>query len=268
MSETIMYDKFFNQTIDLFQQFEEVDAIVLGGSRTTGKHDLESDYDVYVYLNRELNTEKRRSALAQTCKYMEINNTYWEREDDCILSNGINIDFIYRTIEDMTQSLVNTLENHNAQCGYTTCICHNIFTSQVLFDPKGLFSEMVKRFTMPYPEPLRENIILKNRELLEGKIPSYLHQIEKAVKRNDVISINHRMTEFLASFFDILFALNRTFHPGEKRLIELSNALCKYLPVDFESDMHSLFVVNEKEEVIPVMRKLISNLDDLIKKYK
>jgi predicted nucleotidyltransferase len=265
MSEFIMRDQIFSQTIDLFRQFEEVDAIILGGSRATGKHDSDSDYDVYVYLNRELSAEKRSSALAQTCNYMEINNTYWEMEDDCTLSNGINIELIYRSIEDMTQSLVNTLENHNAQCGYTTCICYNIFTSQVLYDPKGLYSEMVERFIMPYPEPLRQNIILKNRELLDGKMPSYLQQVEKAFKRNDIISINHRKAEFLASYFDILFALNRTFHPGEKRLIELSNALCECLPVDFESDMHRLFVGNEKEEVIPVMRKLISNLDDLLK---
>ena len=98
-------------------------------------------------------------------------------------------------------------------------------------------------------------------------MPSYLGQIEKAVSRNDVVSINHRTTEFLASYFDILFALNRTFHPGEKRLIELGAALCQWLPKDFEPDLRSLFAQNEGKEILPIIRRLICNLDDLIGKH-
>jgi len=77
--------QFFYQTIELFKEFEEVDAIVLGGSRASGKYDDSSDYDIYVYLNNELSVEKRKSALMQTCEYMEIDNRYFETEDDCIL---------------------------------------------------------------------------------------------------------------------------------------------------------------------------------------
>ena len=262
-----MTDRFFIETIDIFKEFDEVEAIALGGSRASGCFDADSDYDVYVYLNGGLSIEKRKQALSQTCGYMEIDNSYWETEDDCVLNSGVAIELIYRNTEDIRQDLRGTLEKHIARCGYTTCVCYNIFNSKIMYDPKGFYNGMVKEFTMPYPEQLRKNIVSKNRELLDGKIPSYLGQIEKAVKRNDVVSINHRTAEFLSSYFDILFAVNRTFHPGEKRLIELGKTLCKHLPVDFEANLRGLFAARDKAEMLSVMREIISNLDDLIKKH-
>lgn len=260
-----MNDQLFNQTIYLFQQFEEVDAIVLGGSRASGKYDTSSDYDVYVYLNSTLSLEKRKSVLSQTCNYMGIGKTCWGSDwDECILNNGIPIEVTYENINDTRQGLSNTLEKHIAWDGYTTCVCYVIFNSKVLYDPKGLYSDMINRFTMPYPEQLRRNIVSDNRELLNGMNPSYFNQIEKAVKRNDVVSVNHRMAAFIKSYFDILFALNRKFHPGEKRLIEFAKEICEYLPVDFEIDLHSLFAANGNDKTLPILRKLIANLDELI----
>jgi hypothetical protein len=57
----------------------------------------------------------------------------------------------------------------------------------------------------------------------------YLEQIKAAIVRQDPVSLNHRIAAWLSSYFDILFATNGQFHPGEKRLLtyagELDNLL-------------------------------------------
>jgi hypothetical protein len=81
---------------------------------------------------------------------------------------------------------------------------------------------------------LRENIISKNRQLLSRCFPSLRGQIKKALGRDDRVSVHHRLTEWLASYFDILFALNRSLHPGEKKLLAYSQNL-PLLPEDHKT---------------------------------
>ena len=47
----------------------------------------------------------------------------------------------------------------------------------------------------------------------------YLAQMKAAIARDDLISLNHRVAVWIASYTDILFAMNRRYHPGEKRLL-------------------------------------------------
>ena len=94
---------------------------------------------------------------------------------------------------------------------------------------------------MPYPEALRENILSQNLRLLHGTLPAYDGQIRKAAGRGDLVSVNHRTAAFLESYFDILFALNRQTHPGEKRLVQLCRRDCPVLPDRFEENLDRLF---------------------------
>ena len=47
----------------------------------------------------------------------------------------------------------------------------------------------------------------------------YLAQMKAAIARDDLISLNHRAAVWIASYKDIIFAVNRRYHPGEKRLL-------------------------------------------------
>ena len=53
----------------------------------------------------------------------------------------------------------------------------------------------------------------------------YLKQITTSIVRRDPVSLNHRIAAWLASYFDILFAINCRFHPGEKRLLTYAEEL-------------------------------------------
>nr|WP_302596630.1 DUF4037 domain-containing protein [uncultured Cellulosilyticum sp.] len=254
--------------VEAFSKCEEVEGIALGGSRALGNNDAKSDYDIYMYLKEALTMEKRKRILENYCNYMEIGNAYWEEEDDCVLKNGIVIEIIYRKIDEIENDLKSVLEFNQAHNGYTTCIWHNVETCKILYDAKGRLQALKEKYNIPYPEKLRENIIIQNLSLLEGKIPSYNLQIKKAIERGDIVSINHRITEFLASYFDILFALNRQMHPGEKRLISLCEKHCTYLPQNFEVSLKVLLTSqSQPEKIMLVVEQIIKEVKELVAKH-
>lgn len=58
--------------------------------------------------------------------------------------------------------------------------------------------------------------------LITGNLLSYDKQIEKILIRKDIVSINYSVADFLESYLDIIFAINRLTHSGEK-----DDNLCK-----------------------------------------
>lgn len=249
-----------------FSKLTEVDAICLGGSRATLKYDDKSDYDIYIYCNKEIDKSKREKILSKYCSYMEVNNQYWELEDNCIMNDGIDLDIIYRNIIDFDKVIKNVVVDFNAYTGYTTCLWDNLIHSMIIFDRNDDLKKLQDKYNILYPDQLKQNIITKNRNLLNGFLPSYDKQIIKAIKRNDIISVNHRVTEFLASYFDIIFALNKVTHPGEKRLIEQCEKKCLILPKDFKDNLNSLLknLYIDYQITINNIKIIIEELDKIL----
>lgn len=220
---------------------DAVEAIALGGSRAGAHYDEKSDYDVYLYVTAPLTEAARRAILSRYCSAMEIGNHFWEYEDNCTLLSGVDIDILYRSLEDFTRDVVSVVEGHEARNGYTTCMWHNLRTCRIVYDRDGRLAAAKRRFDVAYPEPLRRNILTRNMRLLTGSLPSYDAQIAKAVRRGDLVSVNHRTAAFMESYFDVIFALNRLTHPGEKRLVALCKAQCAVLPEGFEENIVRLY---------------------------
>ena len=223
-----------------FSALPQVEAIALGGSRAGTNYDEKSDYDVYLYCISPVSEEVRRKILEKYCSYMEIGNHFWEYEDNCTLNNGIDIDILYRNLDDFTADLATVVEQCRGRNGYTTCMWHNLRTCKIIYDREGRLIAAKARFDIPYPQKLKEDIIDRNWKLLRSAMPAYELQIRKAVNRGDLISINHRVSAFMESYFDLLFALNEKTHPGEKRLIPLCKAMCPLLPEQFEENIQLL----------------------------
>jgi hypothetical protein len=251
----------------LFQELSllpQVEAIALGGSRAAGRNDEKSDYDVYIYLDGPVEEARRREILGKYCRYMEIGNSFWELEDDVTLTGGIDMDIIYRNLDDFARGIASVVDDCTAWNGYTTCMWHNLITSRILFDRSGRLSQLQKKYQIPYPKKLKENIISNNRKLLSGMLPSFDTQIRKAEIRGDLVSVNHRVTEFLASYFDLLFALNEMTHPGEKRMQQICTTECEILPEHFNENLNRLFAAMFREPVFPVIRDMLAELQKII----
>jgi hypothetical protein len=147
---------------------------------------------------------------------------------------------MYRTPAWIEDQLARVLERHEASVGYSTCFWWNILHSRALYDPTGWYAGLQQTARQPYPAELRRAIVAKNFPILRDNISSYRHQIELAIARGDWISVHHRVNAFLASYWDILFAVNGVPHPGEKRIADHVRRLCKKLPQGWEEDMEAL----------------------------
>lgn len=244
---------------------DEIEALALGGSRATGNHDESSDYDYYVYLKAELSETKRRTMIDKYVSYMEYSNRFWELEDDGTFKNGVDVEFIYRSIDDLDDMLDGLFNKGYVSHGYTTCFLDNLLRSKIVFDKGGRLESLKDKYASSLDKTLYDSIISYNVPILMDKMPSLFYQIEKAMKRQDQFSVNHRTTAYFEMYFDILFALNQVTHPGEKRLLESASLLQK-TPVNMVRDISRYFsiVANQYDEALSLLQKITINLHSLL----
>lgn len=259
------------QIADLFATLPQVESIALAGSRGSGlaATDSASDIDLYVYTRGEIPLEARQSIVEQSggASRSDLNLNIWGPGDEWINApTGIEVDIVYFDAAWMEEQITRVVEQHQASMGYTTCFWHTIRQSNIFFDPNNWLANLQKKCQVEYPETLRRNIIALNHPVLRGIIPSYAFQIEKAAKRRDLVSINHRVAALLASYFDILFALNRQLHPGEKRLVKFAVNHCKWIPSNMEVDIASILQLTEADipDLPTRVTHLLDQLDQLL----
>ncbi len=251
---------------DHFSELPQVVAVTLAGSMTTGWAQSGSDIDLYVYQDDEIPLDVR-SLIVGDATVLELDNRFWEPGDEWVdTETGIHVDLMYRVPAWIEDQLDRTLRRHEAWVGYTTCFWHNALTSHILFDRSGWFSDLQRWADQPYPEPLRRAIVSKNHPILRENLSSYRYQIERAAGRDDYVSLNHRVAALLASYFDILFAVNRLPHPGEKRLLTIARDQCEKQPDGMEIEVLMLLKAAARpgKGVVEQVDVLVDGLDDLL----
>jgi hypothetical protein len=198
---------------------------------------------------------------------MELDNAFWETEDDGILAEGnIEVEIIYRDLNWIERSLNRTLVECQADIGYTTCFWSNFINSIVLYDENGELNKLQGKYRISYPIELKENIIKKNYPLLKKQMPAYYNQIEKALKRDDFISVNHRIAAFFASYFDIIFAINEMPHPGEKKLIKIIKDNNLKTPKEMDKNIETILKLATtcSHDILLEIDDLVNSLDVLL----
>ena len=246
-----------------FSSLSPVEAVALAGSHISPFPDESSDIDLYVYVMEDIPLEER-VGIAAGSPGAEIGNATWEPGDEWIdVATGSAVDVMYRHIRWIEEQLDRVLVRYEASVGYSTCFWYNVLYSQALFDRQGWFAELQRRAGQPYPAELKQAVIAKNYRLLRDTQSSFLHQIELAVQRNDSVSANHRVAAFLASYFDVLFAVNEMPHPGEKRLLQHAAGLPQ-LPRGFERDVRAVVAAVGCVDVVARVNNLVDGLEGLV----
>lgn len=268
-SNASSYESLINELTQRFQMFPSVEAIAVGGSLASSCADATSDIDLYVYTPTVLPLKAREAIVADMgASCADLNLHFWDLGDEWVdAATGIEIDVMYWEPAWVESQLDRVLRQYQPSMGYSTCFWRTVRQSRMLFDRRGWFTRLQQQCEQPYPEPLRLAIIAKNHTVLRRVIPGYAHQIEKASRRGDLVSVNHRVAAMLASYFDVIFALNRVPHPGEKRLIAYAQAQCERLPANMAEHIEAVLQAAGVADgrIVDCVQALLDRLDDLLR---
>lgn len=262
-----------HQITDYLAPLPQVEAVAVAGSLSseTGASDPASDIDLYVYTRAEIPLQTRQDLIEKIGGASRANFDlhYWGSGDLLVHApSGIELDLMYFDAAWIEGQITQVVNEHQPSLGYTTCFWYTVRQSIPFHDARGWFAGLQRQCRVDYPEALRQNIIRYNHPVLRGIITSYAAQIEKAVQRRDLPSINHRLAALLASYFDILFAFNRRLHPGEKRQLEFALHNCPVLPENLQADLASLLLLSEAD--IPHLpgrvNTLLDRLDEMLER--
>ena len=258
-------EEVLNKILSEFKELDGVEAIGIGGSSASKKADSSSDIDIYVFTSKDIPTEQRKNIVQKYSSKYDVGQDYFGPDDEFYVdSMDKDFDIMYFDKKWIEDNYKNTWIDGNSSNGYTTCFLYTLSILDIKHDKTGWLENLKAQLNMPYPKKLKENIIQRNMMLLKDKpFASYYEQLQKAVKRKDFNSVNHRSAAFLESYFDIIFAKNELLHPGEKRLVEYAKANCKVLPRDFEKDVNDL-VVAPIDKKTQIASKMVENLREIL----
>ena len=238
-----------------------VRAIGIGGSRAAKSSDQTSDYDIYLFTEKEPAVADRLELVRSVSSRYEVGSDYFGPGDEYFVdSENVEFDVMFFDAGWFEGLVRSVWIDGRASNGYTTAFLYTLSNLDIRFDPTGWLRGLRDLIDTPYPEALRQNIIRRNMMLMKDKpFSSYIEQVAKAIDRGDLNSINHRTAAFFESYFDALFAANRLLHPGEKRLIAFALKNCQTLPSDFEHDITTALTCRDAS-LVPILSDMVEKL--------
>jgi predicted nucleotidyltransferase len=194
-----------------------VAAITLGGSTAAGFADEFSDFDLYVYYHEPLAASADRAARLRTLAdegTLEVGIPTFGLEDHLRVQQKL-VELVYLNLDRLIADVDHAYNQGLISEGYTTGLLYILFRNQIFHDATGEVTALRARLQATYPEPTRTRLLRAHPELLRY----YLEQMQIAQRRDDLLFVQHMRYNIQMIFFNLLFALNRQYHPGGKRLV-------------------------------------------------
>ena len=254
-------NKICNDIINQYKKLPQVMAIAIGGSQIAETADINSDIDIYVFTDGDIPIAERLKLVKKYSSRYEVGGEYFGSGDEFWIDRmNKQLDVMYMDTKWMENIIENVWYKHLTSNGYTTCFLFTLKNCEIVFDRKEWLKNLKNQLTTPYPKELKQNIIIRNLMLLKDKpFASYYDQIKKAIQRDDFNSINHRISAFMSSYFDIIFANNELLHPGEKKLVKYAKKYCKILPANFSQNISKL-LTQPNSNTLNILDDMISEL--------
>lgn len=198
-------------------RIEGVRAVTLGGSHATGMAGPGSDIDLHVYWRSPLAPAPERAAVLATVLDPGTTiheETAWGLEDHGVL-RGTPVELVYVELDPLRAEIDRAIEIGLDGEEFATAVLHSVSTGPLLAATDDELA-VLRRRLMVYPEATHR----RQLEVLPRLLRAYVGQLAAAHARGDLLFVTHRRYSVQLVWFAALFALNRRYHPGEKRLLD------------------------------------------------
>ncbi len=192
-------------------------ALSLGGSTQAGLADDDSDLDIHVYWRPPLAPPDRRAAVLGRFAddgSLRTQIRSWGLEDHLSVG-GTYVELIYFLLGDLQEQVERAYGEGLDSEAFTTSLLYTLAHGRPLYDPTGALRVMRDRLNGEFPEATFRAVLERRSPLLRFTIKL----LRRAQRRNDLLSVQQMRALFQSVFFNLLFTLNRRYHPGEKRLL-------------------------------------------------
>jgi hypothetical protein len=238
--------------LPLLRQFVRGDyGIALGGAHAKGAADPQSDLDLYLFA-RQILPEAERKRLCQQFPARLESVTCWGADDPFVQAgtdfylNGLkvecwlrNIDYISSIIEECQAGVVKReLVTWTVTGFYNHCALSDLHHMIPVDDPAGIL-EGWQAAVRVYPAPLRKSIL--NTHMQAARFWRGNFHYHSAVQRGDVIYVMSIVHQVIHNLIQVLFALNRAYFPGDKKLHAALERLEKQ-PANFSARIERLML--------------------------
>ena len=250
-------------------------GIAVGGAHAKGAADAESDLDIYLFAEHALPSSERESCVLELCPGAQ-RIVSWGGDGPLVQCGtdfdhrGLRVEcwlrsteLIERTIAESQAGIVRREWVTWTTTGfYNHCTLSDISVMIPIDDRDGILARW-KTVVAIYPPKLREAIVQTHLQAARFW-PSNFHY-SSAVERQDVIYTTGIVQQVVHNLIQVLFAVNETYFPGDKKL---ASALAHLdgVPENLAARIEALIFPRERPSVALLQRQqagLLSLLRDV-----
>ncbi len=230
-------------------------SVTIGGSRGKGVSDERSDVDFRVYFDARVQGEEETNARSQTLALMER----WR-------ARGVEIDGIWaRTTGFVDEQLDLWLCGKGAPISmqwtvFGYYILTDIANQLIVDDPFGIAATWKQRLSV-YPDALYEAVVRQHMGRLRYWRGDYHYQSK--IARGDEVFLATLSMSLVRDIMQVLFALNRTYFPGDGANLRLAETFA-ILPRGFAERISlCLYPGRGPQALAQQAREIASLVDEL-----
>jgi|BarGraNGADG00312_1021997.scaffolds.fasta_scaffold56171_2 hypothetical protein len=221
---------------DALVALDGIRAVSLGGSRALGMDDAASDTDLYAWYRGPLVGSRLRQQALHSLADDSVHPFDAFGPEDHWHSDGRPFEVVYVDLDDIHAQITRARSDGLDGEVCATAFLHTAYASVPIADPYAELDRLHADLTT-FPEATRAIQLLR----LPVVANEFASQLRGAQSRQDWPMVVRRRAGLLDVTVSLLFALNRRYHPGEKRLLA-HVASCDVRPIDMDDRLRTACV--------------------------